>query len=63
MNQPTANPTRKMWAVIITGVIMSVILPLVQQFAPEFAPLIPQVEPWVVAAVMCVMGYMVPERA
>ena len=62
MNQPTANPTRKVWAVIIAAFLVNGGVGVLRQFAPEIADAIPAQE-WVTALAMIFAGYMVKERA
>lgn len=62
-NQPTLAPTRKLWAVIITGAIMGVLTTLVNRYAPELAPNLAGVDVWVSGAVMTLAGYLTRNRA
>ncbi len=61
INQDTAAPTRKMWAVAIAGALTSVISVLMGRYAPDFAT--PEVRIFVGTAMMMFAGYVVRNRA
>lgn len=65
INQPTANPTRKLWAVIIAGVVTAAAQGLLEAYAPDLpiADMIQQLDLWVQAAIMIAAGYITRERA
>lgn len=65
VKQPSAMPTRKMVAVIVTGAIVGGIGTALNIFAPDadFAPLLEMATPAITALVMAVAGYMTKERA
>lgn len=62
--QPTAMPTRKLMAVIISGAILGGAQAALSVLWPDhpFAPLMEQVDIWIQAGVMIIAGYMVRER-
>ena len=59
-NQPSAAPTRKMWAVLIAGAVTSIINVLAMRYVPDFAT--PEVLSIVGAAMMVLAGYVVRDR-
>ncbi len=61
VTQPSAAPTRKMWAVILSGAVTSVINVLMMRHAPDFAT--PEVLVLVQAGTMMIAGYAVKDRA
>ena len=60
VTQPTAAPTRKMWAVLIAGAVTSIVNVLAIRYVPDFAT--PEVLSIVGAAMMVLAGYVVKER-
>lgn len=63
--QPTPNPTRKLWAVIIAGGVIGMVKTLVNTYWPD-NPLDPywqDVGFWIEGALMVAAGYMTKERA
>lgn len=62
VDQPSSAPTRKLWAVIISGLIMSVARSLLTTYAPDL-PADDQAAPYVQAAVMVAAGYFTRNRA
>lgn len=63
-NQPTAAPTRKMWAVMIAFAVTSVAKELLTIYVPAFATLAtPAVYNLVQAGMVFFAGYMVRDRA
>ncbi|TFL16447.1 hypothetical protein [Jannaschia formosa] len=65
ITQPTAAPTRKLWAVIATGAIMGGVTATVDAI-PALAPAalyLDQAEVWVTAGLMALAGYMTRDRA
>lgn len=60
VNQSSAAPTRKMWAVLIAGAVTSLINVLMTQYIPDFAT--PEVLSIIGAALMVLAGYMVRDR-
>ncbi|MCB1343641.1 MAG: hypothetical protein KDK24_21745 [Pseudooceanicola sp.] len=65
VNQPTSRPTRKMWAVIISGAVMGGIQAALAAVLPEadFQPLLQQLGPLVTALVVSLAGWLTRERA
>ena len=61
INQDSAAPTRKMWAVLIAGALTSIVNVLAMRYAPDFAT--PEVLSIVGAAVMVLAGYVVRDNA
>jgi hypothetical protein len=64
-NQPTAWPTRKLWAVIIAGMIVSGIRTGLAEVWPDhpFEPFLVELGPWLQTGVMAAAGYMVRNKA
>ncbi|KKM82925.1 hypothetical protein LCGC14_1314600 [marine sediment metagenome] len=60
INQDSAAPTRKMWAVLIAGALTSIVNVLMGMYVPDFAT--PEVLSIVGAAMMVLAGYVVKER-
>ncbi len=60
VTQPTAAPTRKMWAVMAAGAVTSIINVLMMRYVPDFAT--PEVLSIVGAAMMVLAGYVVCDR-
>lgn len=62
--QPTKTPTRKMWAVILSGVIVGAIQGGLAAAFPEadFTTLVQEFGPWITAGVMSVAGYLTKDR-
>lgn len=65
VDQPSSAPTRKLWAVMISGLIMSVARSLLTTYAPDLPAddLLFQAAPYVQAAVMVAAGYFTRNRA
>ena len=63
VKQPTAGPTRKMWAVILTGIIMGAIMTVTKEYAPDMADDVAGLEVWINAGVMAFAGYWTKDRA
>ena len=63
-NQPTAFPTRKVLAVIVSGMILGAVQSLLQLTWPDhpFQPLMEQFDIWIQAGVMIAAGYFVREK-
>jgi hypothetical protein len=64
-NQPTAWPTRKLWAVIIAGMVVSGIRVALDEFMPghQFEPLLLEAGPWLQTGLMAAAGYFTRNRA
>lgn len=62
IDQPTAAPTRKMWAVIVAAFIVNGALGVLRQFAPEIADAIPA-QQYIDMLMAVLAGYMVRDRA
>lgn len=64
-DQPTAWPTRKIAAVLISGAILGAVQSALQLFWPDhpFTGLMDQFDIWIQTAVMFGFGYMVKERS
>ncbi len=60
INQPTAAPTRKMWAVMLAAAATSVVKVLMAKYAPEFGT--PQLYDLLQAVLIVGAGYMVRDR-
>ena len=62
--QATAAPSRKMWAVIVAGVVVGAIQGGLSAAFPDadFTALVEQAGPWITAAVMSIAGYMTRDR-
>ena len=60
INQDTAVPTRKMWAVMIAGAVTSIVNVFAMRYIPDFAT--PEVLNIVGAVLIVFAGYMVRER-
>lgn len=65
VSQPDLAPTRKLWAVIISGIIMSVARSLLVTYAPDLPAddVLLQLAPYVQVGVMAAAGYMTRNRA
>lgn len=65
VDQPTAEPTRKMWAVIIWGALLGAAQVALQILWPDhpFAETLNQFDVLLQAAVMALAGYMTREAA
>lgn len=61
VNQPSAMPNRKIWAVIIAGFVVNGAIGSLRQFFPEIAAAMPA-QDWVDALAMILAGYFVRER-
>ena len=63
--QPTAAPSRKMWAVIAAGIVTGALQGGLAAAFPDadFTALVDQAGPWITAAVMAIAGYMTKDRA
>jgi hypothetical protein len=60
--QPTAAPTRKMWAVIIAAFVVGGAKQVLGVVAPEISEAIPASD-WIEPLAMILAGYFVKERA
>ena len=63
VKQSTAGPTRKMWAVILSGIIMGAVTSVTKEYAPDMAADVAGLEVWINAGVMAVAGYWTRDRA
>lgn len=65
VTQPTAAPTRKMWAVILSGIVTATVQTLLETYAPDLpvTEILAQVDVWVQALVMAGFGYAVRESS
>jgi hypothetical protein len=63
-NQPTKMPTRKIMAVILSGMVLGGVQSALSIFWPDhpFAPLMDQFDIWIQAGVMIASGYLVKEK-
>ena len=61
IDQPTAAPTRKMWAVILAAFLVNGALGALRQFSPEIADAIPA-QGMIDALAMIAAGYFVREK-
>ncbi len=57
ITQPTAEPARKMWAVMAAGALTSIVNVLMMRYVPDFAT--PEVLSIVGAVMMVLAGYVV----
>ena len=64
VNQPTAAPTRKMSAVLISGALFAVVEYLVAEVPAlnAFEPILEDVGVWIQLAVMGAAGYFTKEK-
>lgn len=62
IDQPTAAPTRKMWAVIVATFVVHGLLAILDIFVPGLAAALPASE-WIAALVPILAGYATRERA
>lgn len=64
VKQPSRFPTRKILAVILSGVILGVCQSLLRLFWPEhpFAPYMEDVDIWLQGLIMVIAGYITRER-
>jgi hypothetical protein len=64
-NQPTAWPTRKLWAVIIAGMIVSGIRAGLGEVWPDhpLEPFLVEMGPWLQTGIMALAGYMTRNKA
>ena len=62
--QPTAAPTRKMWAVILSGIVTATVQTLLETYAPglPITEVVAQIDVWFQALVMAGCGYAVRDR-
>jgi len=65
VNQPTAWPTRKLWAVIIAGMLVGAIRGGLGAFWPDhpFEPFLIEAGPWIQTALMGLAGYFTRNKA
>lgn len=65
ISQPTSAPTRKMTAVVVSGLITAILQIMLTRHAPEFpaTQLLSDFDIWIQALVMMGFGYMTKERA
>lgn len=65
VNQTSKRPTRKITAMIISGMVIGVAQSLLRYFWPDhpFAPYVDDVDIWLQGAIMLGFGYMTKERA
>mgnify|MGYP000388873362 CR=1 FL=1 len=65
VTQSSKSPTRKVWAVILSGVIVGAVQGGLSAAFPEadWRPLLQEMGPWVTAAIMSAAGYLTRERA
>lgn len=61
VDQPTAAPTRKMWAVILAAFLVNGLIGTAEYFFPDLTGLLPATE-WIDALAMIMAGYFVRER-
>jgi hypothetical protein len=66
-NQPTAWPTRKLWAVILAGMVVSGFRSGLGEVSPGLAeqlePLLVEAGPWLQTGLMAAAGYFTRNRA
>jgi hypothetical protein len=64
VTQPTAAPTRKMLAVILSGIVTATVQTLLETYAPglPITEVVAQIDVWVQALVMAGFGYAVKDR-
>jgi hypothetical protein len=62
IDQPTAAPSRKMWAVIIAAFVVGGAKQVLATFAPDIAEAIPASD-WIDPIAMILAGYFVRDRA
>lgn len=64
INQPSKFPTRKIAAVVISGMVVGGIQSLLLYIMPEasFAPMLESLDVWLQGVVMAGAGYFVRER-
>ena len=65
VNQPNAMPTRKLWAVIISGMVVAGIRAGLSHVWPDhpLEPMLIELGPWLQTAIMALAGYMVRNTA
>lgn len=65
VTQATVAPTRKMWAVILSGIVTATVQTLLETYAPDLPinEILAQIDVWVQALVMAGFGYFVRESA
>lgn len=65
VDQASAAPTRKLWAVIISGLVMSVLRSLLVTYLPDLPAddILLQIAPYVQVGVMAAAGYLTRNRA
>lgn len=61
VNQPSAMPSRKLWAVIVTTFVVQGGIGVAEYFLPGITEAVPAAE-WIAMLVPVVSGYMVRER-
>ncbi|MEL6584037.1 MAG: hypothetical protein AAFQ36_09415 [Pseudomonadota bacterium] len=63
-NQPTAMPTRKVMAGMITGLSVAILQVLFARYLPDInaMPLVAALEPFIAPAAMTLAAYIVPEK-
>lgn len=64
VKQPSKLPTRKIMAVILSGMILGAIQSLLKMFWPDhpFAPYMEDIDVWLQGLIMIMAGYMTKER-
>ena len=64
VSQPTAAPTRKMLAVILSGIVTATLQTLLETYAPSLpiTEIVAQIDVWMQALIMAGFGYAVRER-
>lgn len=65
VKQPTLSPTRKLWAVILTGALMGALNSAIAVFYPgnSIEDVFPGASVWVSGALMSAAGYLTSNRA
>lgn len=63
-NQPNKKPTRKVWAVIITGAILGGINAAIGIVVPDadYLPLLQEFSPYIIGIIMAISGYMTRDK-
>lgn len=64
VKQPSRFPTRKIMAVILSGMIIGVCQSLLRIFWPDhpFAPYVDDIDVWLQGLIMVIAGYVTKER-
>ena len=65
VNQPTAKPTRKMWAVLVAAALVGAVRAVLAVLLPDLdpGPVVEIVRPFVEGGLIWLAGYMARERA